>query len=249
MIYSYVVYDTLIDLIRTDKRGLSLSIEEFNRLARVVNERVYSKYYEEFEGDTSSIDSMGGFKQLRQSVSLASGIGILPSDYWEMIGKGRYVDSSAVTRYIDLVTTLERAEREDDYLTMPTTTHPVMEIGDLDGSDNLQIRVYPSTLTTVPANTIYIDYLRTADIPFLDFYTNDTTLVHTYMAAGVNVNVPVGYTYRDGSAGAAVKASQTVNWEWSDSDFNLILAIFCQLIGITLPDQLLVETGTINEKK
>jgi hypothetical protein len=249
MIYAYQVYDTLIDLIRADKRGLQLGIDEYNRLARIVNERVYAKYYEDFEGSTDNIDTMGGFKQIYQPVSLVSGVGTLPADYWEMIGKGRYVDSGAVTRYIDLVSTMERAERADDFLTMPTVTHPVMEVGDLDGSGDLQIRVYPSTLTTVPANTIYIDYLATASIPFLDYYTNDTTLVHTYMAAGGNINVPVGSTYRDGSIGAVVVASTTVNWDWDNSDFNLILSIFCQLVGIAIPDPLLIETGTINEEK
>jgi hypothetical protein len=245
MLLCSTVYDTLIDILRADKRGLALSPDEFSRLAKIVNERVYAKYYADFESNTDNIDVMGGFKVLNLNVALAGGVGSLPATYYQLIGKPRTVDSGGVTRRVDLVSSIELACRQDDFLTQPTTTHPCVMFGGLDGSDNLEINVYPTTIAS-----IYIDYLRTADVPYLDYYTNDTTLVVTYMASGATVSVPLGSTYRDGTAGGGAGiASLTTNFEWSNSDLPLIVAIFCELLGIAYPDQLLIEAGEINEQK
>jgi hypothetical protein len=86
MIECSYVYDLLLAQIRADKRGLSLSIDEFNTLARVVNERVYAKYYGNFENDTDNISAMAGFKELNHTIALTAGVGSMPSDYYDLIG-------------------------------------------------------------------------------------------------------------------------------------------------------------------
>jgi hypothetical protein len=52
-----------------------------------------------------------------------------------------------------------------------------------------------------------------------------------------------------GVAGAAVVASTTVNWEYSNDDLPLIMSLFLQMIGIQIPDPALYEGGTLTEQK
>jgi hypothetical protein len=242
MIGVSVVYETILSVIRADKRGLTLSEDEYNRIARVVNERVYAKYYSDFEANIDNIDVIGGFKVLGFPIPLAAGVGSLPTDYYQIIGKPRI---SGTYTGLNLVSSLELSERLQDYLTQPTLTHPCFILGGEDISENTEIIVYPATIAEIE-----LDYLRTARTPFLDYYVNDTTLVSTYLGAGTTgVTVPLGSTYRTGAQGAVVVNSATVNWEWSDSDLPLIVAMFCSYIGIQLPDQLLIEVGNVDESK
>ena len=236
-------YNLLIDQIRADGRGLSLTIDEFNSFIRTVNERIYAKYYKGFETSSDNSEALGKFKEFNESVALTTGVGSLPSDFKELIGKPRVLDGSTY-RYVDLVSTYELAKREMDYLTQPSVTYPVCQLGGLDANDNLQIRVYPITI-----GTVYVDYLRTPDIPFLDYYINDTTLVYTHMAAGATVAVPVGSTARNGTAGAANVTSLTVNFEWDDSELALILSMLTQMVGLALPSEELVQVGNNEEQK
>jgi hypothetical protein len=142
---------------------------------------------------------------------------------------------------------MERVMREDDYLTQPTTTHPCAVLGDEDASDYIQIRVYPVDATIT---SVIIDYLRTPATPYLDYYTDDDTLVLTFMDEGDTVSVPSGSTYRDGTAGGGAGiVSQTVDWEWGDEDKALIISMFCQLLGLAYPDAGLVEVGNVDEQK
>jgi hypothetical protein len=248
MILASTVYSAVIDLIRADKRGLSLSEDEYNRLSTTVNERVYAKMYGEFETSTDNSYTMGTFKVLNHAIALGGAACSLPADVYDIIGKPRISDAGGVTRRCDLVTQLELDERTDDYLTQPSETYPCYVLGELDVTDNLILHVYPITI----AGNIYIDYLRVANTPYLDYYMNDATFGRTYLAEGaVNVNVPSGYTYRDKTTGgvAVFVNSQTVNWEYSDSELPLILSIFCQLIGITLPDAGLIQVGNVEEQK
>ena len=237
------VYNLLIDQIRADGRGLSLSPEEFNSFARIVSERIFAKYYKEFETSSGNSEALGGFKEFAEPIVLTLGVGSLPSDFKEPIGKPYAMDGTT-KRYVDLVSTYELAKREMDYLTQPSVTYPVCQLGGLDTNDNLQIRVYPITITTV-----YVDYLRTPDVPFLDYYVNDTTLVYTHMAADATVAVPLGSTARDGTAGAANVTSLTVNFEWDDRELALILSMFTQMVGLALPSEELVQVGNNEEQK
>jgi hypothetical protein len=215
-ILSSLVYDTLQDTIRKDRRGRSLSIEEFNSLSVIVNRSLFSDFYDKFEGNIESSDTLGGFKEFEYGINLTANarntvaIGVLPANYYHIIGQPRTISGTPGTvRPVDIVTAQEHSIRIDDFLTQPTETYPMCQIGGTNEIDEMRIRVYPYTIATV-----YIDYIRVPDTPYLDFYINDTTLDYTYMSNGVNVTVPLGSTYRDGTPGVTVQASDTVNWEW-----------------------------------
>jgi hypothetical protein len=146
-----------------------------------------------------------------------------------------------------MVSQLEYDERYEDYLTQPSETYPVFTLGELDGSDNIIMHVYPTTIT----GTVTFDYLKTAATPIYDYYVNNTTLVVTYMDAGTTVTIPSGSTYRNGTAGdgATTFTSTSADWDWDDEDLELILSIFCKLIGIAMPDELTIQSGNLEEAK
>jgi hypothetical protein len=152
-----------------------------------------------------------------------------------------------VTRYADLVTSFEHGSREEDFLTKATLTHPTFRIGGVDASENLQIRVTPTTITD-----IWIDYLKVLTVPYLDYYVNNTTLVLTFLSeTGTLQAIPVGSTYRDGSAGTGVATtvSLTNNFDWSGDELGLIITKLTNRLAKQLPDELLLRTSNAEQAK
>jgi len=246
MILSSDVYQTVLDITRKDLRGRSLSVEEFNRVARIVNELVFAKYYSEFESSQENSEAMSAFKVLGMAVAIGlGGIGVLPADYYHIVGMPWYTDTGGVVRYLDNVSSLEFAKRQMDYLTQSTLTHPTFRFGTaIAGAD---MRIYISPIAGI--NPIYIDYIRVSDVPFLDYYISGTTYQYTWMDAGATVSVPAGSTASNGTLGPANVVSTTINFEWDNEDFSFITDLFLQQLGITLPDEILYQGGLLSEQK
>ncbi len=237
------LYNSLLDAIRKDFRGVSLSIDEFNRLSVIVNRRLLADYCKKFEDGIESSSSVGAFKELDYPLTVTGGVASLPSDYYQLIGEPYYTDSGSTVRGIDIVTSLEHAKRERDYLTKSTLKHPTCVVGSMNSSGNLEIRVYPTSITSIS-----VDYIRLPATPFLDYYVNDTTLAVTYMLAGVqNFTIPTGSTYRDGTTG--IKNSATVDWEWGEDELPILITYFMQAMGIALPDQLLIQSAALDKQQ
>ena len=251
MILASTVYDTLQDAIRKDSRGRSLSVEEYNSLAVVVNRSLFDDFYSKFEGNIESSDTLGLFKVFEYGIDLTANannteaVGTLPANYYHIIGLPRTISGTPGTvSPVDVVTAQEHSIRINDYLTQPTVTYPMCQIGGVTGAGVMQIRAYPYVIAK-----IYIDYLREPNTPYLDFYVNDTTLNYTYMLTGATVTVPLGSTYRDETPGVTVQASQTINWEYDEEDLSLIIAKFMSIIGIQLESEILVQAGQLTEAK
>lgn len=232
-----LVYLTLLDVLRKDVRGLSLSVDEFNRLSVIVKQRIIADYFSKSEEDIGNSFNIGIYKKFGQIVTLSAGIGTLPSDCYETMGEPYYTDAGSVVRYFDIVTTLERVNRERNYLTKATLKHPICEIGSKDANGHLQIYVYPTTGIA----SIKVDYKREPLTPFLDYYVNNITLGMLYMTAGTSYTVASGYAYRDGTTG--IKNSLTVDWDFNEIDLPLIISYFRQEVGATLPDEGMVTIG------
>jgi len=245
MLLASDVYEIILNLSRKDLRGNALSPEEYNSTARIVNETVFAKYYAEFENSSENSESMSAFKVLGETIPIVAGVGVLPASYYHVVGMPWYLGTDSMRRYLDLVSSLEHAKREQDYLTKATLIHPTFRFGLVDVAADMTVHVTPTTI-----NPIYLDYIRTPDTPFLDYYLDDTNLTYTWCASGgVNVNIPDGSTYRDGTEGADVVVSQTTEWEWDADDLPLIISLFLQHLGIQLPDNILYEGGTLIETK
>ena len=238
------VYNLLLDELRTDKRGLSCEVGEYNRLIRLVNQEIFEQYVKRFEEGHESSNELGFLKVHNYSLTLTSGVATLPANYDRIIGKPRILSGSSYVN-VDVVSTYELACRSDDYLTEPTTTYPVCTIGGIDAYEDLQIRVSPTTITTV-----WIDYLRELSVPFLDYYINDTTLEYTFLDETTDpYTITEGYTYSDGTVGDTTVVSQTENLRWGEGDLSLILTKLVNRLSKQLPDELLLQASTAEQIK
>jgi len=241
------VYQLLLDELRVDERGLSCEVDEFNRLARLVNQEIYTDKIRKFEEDIENIDALGELKIHNYDIPLITGVGTLPTDYSRIIGSPRTLDGDSVTRYADLVTAFEHGAREEDYLTKATLTYPTFMIGGVNADSHMQIRVTPSTITD-----IWIDYIKELSVPFLDYYINDTTLVYGFFSeTGDLQSVPVGSTYRDGTAGTGVATitSLTNNFDWGEDELSLLITKLVNRVAKQLPDELLLQASNREQDK
>jgi hypothetical protein len=237
MILVSQIYDTLLAYCRKDKRGLSFSPDDFNSAIVQVNQRIYRLDYAQFEESKLSMDETGSFKIVNYAINLdVNGVGVLPSNYFHLVGEPKYIHSTYGRRKIELITSLENDNREMDYYTKGSALYPTAYMGYSLSANDMALYVTPATCTP-----IYISYLRKVNTPFLDYYVNDTTLELTYMAEGATVAMPLGCTSRTGIVGPANITSQTVNMEFHDHDFPQVINLLIEAVGISLPDNDLVS--------
>lgn len=239
------VYDSLLTLVRKDKRGLSLSPEEYNKIIESVNQQIYKLAYAEFEATKTVIDRLDAFKVVGETIALTGGIGDLPADYKHLVGNPYYDHDTSGTRQIDLVTSSEHRAREMDYMTKGSLLYPTAFLKEGVSSDKA-IAVTPNTITS-----IYIDYLRELTVPYLDYYVDDTTLQITYLEEDPAAqSIPSGVTLADGTAGPVANyVSLTKNFEWTEADRPQIINLCLEAAGVQLPDQVLLEVSNKNEPK
>jgi len=239
------IYDTLLTAIRKDVRGLSFSPSDFNNIIVSVNQRLYKKNYNDFETSKFSMVEMDSFKIVNYKIDLdTNGIGILPADYYILVGDPYYIHPTVGRRRVDLITSLEHSQREMDYLTKGSALYPTAFMAYSPNSSDMSLYVTPITCTP-----IYIDYLKMVSTPFLDYYVNDSSLQLTYMAEGDTVTIPLGSTARDGTPGIANVVSKTVDFEWHPHDFPVLENLLLEAVGISLPDQMLVQVSAITDPK
>ncbi len=244
MILASFIYDTILDLIRKDQQGNAFNITEYNNIIKLVNYELYNAYSAAIGEDIRSMEALKDFMKLGDSITLTTGVGDLPSTYERILGKPYWVTGSS-TIEIDLITSLEKADRLRDDLTKPTTADPVAIIGGVDGSGSSQISVYPTTGIT----TIYIDFLAIPTTPLLDYYV-DSVGQYVYMIEDAdNVTIPTGAIYSDGTAGPTTKNSATVNFEWHPDQTPVIINMVLQKAGIILSKQVAIEYGLARETK
>jgi hypothetical protein len=244
MILVSQIYDTLLSAIRKDKRGLSFSPDDFNNVVVQVNQRIFRLNYKNFESSKLSMDEMDSLKVPNYPITLVNGIGVLPSDYFHLVGDPYYIHSTYGRRRIDLITSLEHGQREMDYLTKASVTYPTCFMAYGATSEDMSLYVTPTTCTP-----IYIDYLKRTQTPYLDYYVNNLTMEITYMAEGATVAIPLGCTARDGTPGIANVTSLTKNFDFHEHDIPQIINMLLQSVGISMPDEMLVQISGVNEPK
>jgi len=246
------VYELLLDSIRSDQRGDAISVEEFNRLIRLVNQEIYDDYIGLFESNSINSDVLAGLKVHDYAIALIEepgryfSYGTMPSNYYQVMGKPWILDGTTVRR-VDEVTEFEDGVREDDFLTKASTTYPTCRIGGVNTTGEVQIKVRPETITTV-----YISFLKDISVPFLDYCFNTTSLVKRFFSDTATLQTVLATeTYRDGTVGTglAVTPSLTVDLEWGEGDLALILSKLMQAIGATLPDEGIQKSGMAEELK
>jgi hypothetical protein len=243
MIYVSQIYDTLLAAIRKDKRGLSFSPDDYNNILPQVVQRIYRKNYSDFESSKLSMDEMDSRKVPNYPINLVNGIGILPSDYFHLVGDPYYIHPTLGRRRIDLITSLENGQREMDYYTKASASYPTCFMAYGATSDDMSLYVNPTTCTP-----IYIDYLKKPIVPFLDYYT-DANLNVIYMAEGVTVTIPLGSQARNRVTGINSVVSLTKNFDFHEHDIPAIVNNLLESVGVSLPDEMLVQVSAVNDPK
>ena len=232
------IYDSLISIIRKDKRGLSMSIDDFNKAIVPVNQRIYRLNYHDWESSKLAMDELGSFKVVAHQIDLTSGVGALPANYYHLVGEPYYNHLIKGKRKIDLITSLEHNNREMDYLTKASLLYPTAFMGYGATSDDMSIYVDPTTI-----EVIYIDYLRKVNTPLLDYYIDDTTFEITYLDEAEGVTIPAGCTGRLGQVPGSNYTAATLNFEWHEHDIPSLLNLLLETVGIQLQDQGLVQVS------
>jgi hypothetical protein len=244
MLYVSQIYDTLLTQIRKDKRGLNFSPDDYNNIIISTNQRLYKKNFSDFEASKWSMTEMDSFKIANLKIDLdTNGIGVLPDNYYIIVGDPWYIHPTAGRRRIDLISSLEHDQREMDYLTKASDLYPTAYLAVDSIVNDMALFIDPPICTPV-----YINYLRSVSTPFLDYYI-DTNMNVIYMAQGDTVRIPLGSTYRDGTPGIATIVSQTVDFEWHPHDYPVLVNLLLEAVGVALPDELLMQVSAIDDPK
>lgn len=151
-----------------------MSVSEFNGLLPAVSHEYFAQQYAKFQETQNITDSLAPFIKTA-TITLTSGVGYLPADYFHLIGK----PLATIGSYpVDVVTRLEYAERAIDPITQPTSTYPVGLLGVASYSS------YIGTYLTYTPNLATFGYTTIAGVsrPAILFnsgynYLNDGDLV------------------------------------------------------------------------
>lgn len=126
-------------------KNIELSLEQFNRYCQLSNnilkKTVYGKVGEEdgYETEAQISDDLQPFKTV-STISLTSGIGDLPADYWRKVNL-RHATSNLD---IPIVENREFFRRLNNVISVPTATDPLATIPEAD-----KIQVSPTSITSV----------------------------------------------------------------------------------------------------
>lgn len=172
MITCESLYEALLSSLRKEKRSWSISPDDANEsIFQMANKTIWEKYSALFEEDQDNSNIMGIFKVFSKELPLEyeekeGGTiltdmvrlrTILPEDYDRLIGLPFIfiLEDSELEIYlrpVDVVTSNEFTFRMFDYLTRPTKTRPICELG---GKPNRKIYSVSDYSATV-AGTIKI---------------------------------------------------------------------------------------------
>jgi hypothetical protein len=135
------------------RRGIETSVEQYNRYYAIANYELKDTLYGRGD-DPTGFETNGVVKDellpflVFASVSVPSGLGELPSDYWHK------VDFSASGKEGKFVTHKEWLRRNNNTITAPSTEYPIAKIA------NGYIYVLPTSIST-----IQMTYLKKGNVP------------------------------------------------------------------------------------
>lgn len=135
-----------------EANGRPVQIEQLNTILKIVDYELFDEIYGHpqeaggFETEGRVMEDLLPFKSTA-TVALTTGSGTLPSDYFRWGGAYHVSGSSNIP--VELVSTREARMRQDNAITLPSTSHPICELY------STTIRVWPTTITS-----LYMIYLK-----------------------------------------------------------------------------------------
>lgn len=142
---------TIQDLYQ-NKTNRRLNSEQFNRYLQLANNEekriVYGKVGEQqgYETEQQIIDSLHQFLKTA-TITLASGVGTLPTDYWHKSGM-----TLATGVKVDFVSHQEAERRNNCSIDFPSLVYPIVEL------NATTFKVYPAEVSSVIFTYLKYDY-------------------------------------------------------------------------------------------
>lgn len=133
------------DFVQANKSQRELTLENFNHILNISNSDLKKSIYGTpnsplgYGTSQHSIDSLSPFKT-SSTITLSSGIGTLPDDYWHKI----VMEVSSNGVMVDFVSEQERQRRVNCSIDNPTIAYPIAEV-----INATQFKVYPTDITSV----------------------------------------------------------------------------------------------------
>jgi hypothetical protein len=166
---------------------------------------------------TISDDEIKQFK-VRSSITLSSGNGLLPNNYF----KYDDIRSDTALEPVELLTSSEVSRRLQNAIDFPDILFPIAEIL---GS---RIYVYPQTITNVK-----LTFYRYPSTPSVSYYVDINGEVMP-LDEGVTYTLLAGETGMNGEVEGEELTSQTSEHEWGDESAPDLAYIIVKNMGINL---------------
>lgn len=95
------VFNTVLTIIRKDQQGRAFNATEFNRIIPMINYELFNYYADRLADDKKNIHALRDFVDKNYLVALTNGVGNIPIDFVELLGKPYYLESTGtITTHI-----------------------------------------------------------------------------------------------------------------------------------------------------
>ena len=244
------LYNLALTILRKESRGNIIKPDRFTYLLKLCHHEYYNQQIEKWDVSQTVHDSLRPFLVHNEVLTFALIVdgsaactltpGLPPAapskTYRNLVSAISNVNSKC-----DIVTPIEWVHRQDDDITGPSATHPIMMVG------SSYLHILPSSVTGAT-----VTYLREATSePFFDYYIDAQRNIQ-YLTPAQVYNLDTSEVYRtgivDGGAGDPVTAI-SIELEWADYDKMKILNMILEKLGVSLSDQGVAQYSMVKEQQ
>lgn len=233
------IYNNIQTIIRKDISGNTFSPEEMTEMLILCMHEKDNSDYKQYESHQIITDSLRNL-EASTTITLTTGSGSLPVDYWHIKAKGIVISSYPA----DIVTDKEWQERYYSSAIPAKVWCPMARI------NGTNIQVFP-----VAANCT-IEYLKTPTSPYFDYYLDANDNVQ-YLVPSTAYTLKTGETYIDKDDGTVRTAGYTipsgevksVELHFPESDRVDVMYKILEKLGVSLNDELKIQYGMQREIK
>lgn len=245
------IYDYVLDLVRKEKDGNTISIPRFNRYLYSCMLEFMEDEYQKWQQTQEVTDTLTRILNVGSILLDVVGQGTLsvasPNKYWHAIDSYLTASSAIEPRVkIDLVTKYEFYDRISSNLLFPTLKYPIATITGMPTEQLTTFKVIPYASTEIDVEYFYIP-----EQPFYDYYidVNDNII---YLPEGTVHVWATGEVDSDGNtrtAGDPNYVSKSVELVFSDEDKMQIAYRILVKLGVNVKNSEAAQLGLRQEQK
>jgi hypothetical protein len=233
------IYNAINTIIRKESIGGNFAPEEMTEMLILTMHEKNNADFKQYETHQIITDSLRNL-EATATITLTTGVGALPSDYWHIKSNGIIVSSYSA----DIVTDKEWLDRFYNKATVAKVWCPMARI------IGTNIQVFPTAANCV------IEYLKTPTSPYFDYYhdANDQII---YLPQSTAYTLKTGETYIDKDDGTVRVVGYTISsgenksveLHFPESDRIDVMYRILQKLGVSLNEQLKLQYGLQGELK